>query len=93
MNEHKKEFQKHVFEQKQTKQERMISELACEIKFFVSHNKLSATDWNFLGKLIKKLDSERNLSGKDIKSIRSRFEKIQMQYNKTQQNTCTENCK
>jgi hypothetical protein len=82
MNEHRKEYEKHVFDREASKQEQTAEELACEIKAFFSENKnlLKYADKTLIYRLLNQINCGQRLTPKVIRAMKRKFESVQRQY-------------
>ena len=80
MNERKQNHREY-YNPTQTKQNKSAEELLFEIKMFMTHVKLTPTDFFMLNKLIRQLNAQKNtMPGKVIRGLETKFNKIKNQY-------------
>ena len=82
MNEHRKEYEKHVFDHEPSKQEQTVEELEYAINAFFSKNKnlLKYADRTLVYRLLNQLSCGQKLTPKVIRSMKRKLENLQRQY-------------
>ncbi len=57
------------------------TDLSMQMASFIRNHELDSNDWIFVNKLVKQLNKQkRNVSRKVLRSVQSKFEKIQNKY-------------
>ena len=56
------------------------TDLSMQMTSFIRSHKLEASDWLLVDKLIKQINKQNNVSRKVLRSVRSKFERIQDRY-------------
>ena len=81
MNEQRRK-EKDFLSGKQNKLEQSTTGLLHAVRLFVKNNKLKGADWIVLSRMIKRLESGKDLTSKIVRVFRHRFENIQKTYQK-----------
>lgn len=57
-----------------------VTDLSMQLASFIRKYELDSRDWIFVNKLIKQINKQNNVSRKVLRSVQSKFEKIQDKY-------------